>query len=561
MLLGMLAGVLLALAWLWSASYGDQMAGLSLPPVAAAAELGDEVAGEEVYVERCSPCHGLEGDGDGPVARFLNPRPRDFTAGQFKLRTTSTGEAPLDTDLIQTVKNGIPGTAMPTWEGTLSDEEIRNVLSYVKTFDPGRFDPAFPPEVVPIGEPPPITDELIAQGKAIYERVQCWKCHGDQGRADGPSAPTLEDDWGALIRPRNLTKGWTYKREATVEGIYTRFSTGMDGSPMPSFLFDIPDDERWALASYVETLIRDAPDTSKVVLRSKLISGEMPKDPDDPRWEEALALDVPMTGQVIAAPRWQNPSVDMLTVKSLYNEGQIAFLLTWDDPHKDTTHEVGVEDDTGLDGTYVDWDVYGPKPESADRSFPTYRDAIALQLPRTIPEAIRKPHFLWGRSSDPVNLWMWKSDLNEEAGDASAVEKFVARGHLVDRSGDEPLASLTERMEQLLTPYSPENQDVWGQGVWKDGAWQVVMIRDLTTEDPQDSPLEPGVLIPISFQAWDGSNGERGLMMSISSWEFLLLETPTPMSAYLYTLLGILAAAAGQVLLVRRLKRRRQTLL
>ena len=62
-----------------------------------------------------------------------------------------------------------------------------------------------------------------------------------------------------------------------------------------------------------------------------------------------------MTGQVVAAPRWQHHSVDLLTVKSLHNGQEVAFLLGWDDPHKDTVHSVAEGDDQGLDGTYVEW--------------------------------------------------------------------------------------------------------------------------------------------------------------------------------------------------------------
>ena len=79
--------------------------------------------------------------------------------------------------------------------------------------------------------------------------MECWKCHGEGGRADGESAPTLEDDWGFLIRPRNLTKEWHFKRGSSVVDIYTRLATGMDGSPMPSFLLDLDDDDRWAISA------------------------------------------------------------------------------------------------------------------------------------------------------------------------------------------------------------------------------------------------------------------------------------------------------------------------
>lgn len=502
-------------------------------------------AGKGVYQERCSPCHGVDGDGNGPVAPFLNPRPRDFTRGLFKLRSTATGEPPLDSDLIQTVKKGIPGTAMPTWEGTLSEDEIQNVVAYIKTFAPRRFDPQFPPEVVEIGGPPRITPEIIGKGKEVYASAECWKCHGATGRADGESAPELEDDWGFPIRARNLTKRWTYKRGSTVKEVYSRLSTGMDGTPMPSFFFDLTEEERWALAAYVATLLRKEPDPSQVILRSKRVDGELPMDPGDPLWEKARPLDVALSGQVLARPRWQNPSVDLITVRSLYNGGEVAFLLEWDDPFKDTVHQVKDGDDVGLEGTYAKWEVYGLRPY-------IYRDQVALQLPKRIPQGPAKPHFLWGKANDPVNLWIWRADREE------TVERVMARGHLVKNNPGETggVGSLTERMDQLFTPLPKDSQNVTGKGVWKEGAWKVVMRRALDSGDPQDVRLEAGKLIPIAFQVWDGSNGERGLMMSLSSWQFLLLETPTPIRVYIYTVIGIPVAAGLEVWLVRRLRRR-----
>ena len=54
--------------------------------------------GRVVYFKRCSFCHGLLGDGNGPASDTLDPRPRDFTLGTFKFRTTQSGELPTDED-------------------------------------------------------------------------------------------------------------------------------------------------------------------------------------------------------------------------------------------------------------------------------------------------------------------------------------------------------------------------------------------------------------------------------------------------------------------------------
>jgi mono/diheme cytochrome c family protein len=86
-------------------------------------------SGKAVYEQRCAYCHGTSGRGDGPVAASLHPRPLDFTAGRFKLRTTESGSLPTDDDLNRTILEGIPGTSMPGWRGRLSIDDVRSVVA------------------------------------------------------------------------------------------------------------------------------------------------------------------------------------------------------------------------------------------------------------------------------------------------------------------------------------------------------------------------------------------------------------------------------------------------
>ena len=81
--------------------------------------------GRSIYFRRCSFCHGLLGDGNGPAADYLDPRPRDFTLGTFKFRTTQSGELPTDEDLFRTVSRGLSGTGMQAFDSDL----IKNGLS------------------------------------------------------------------------------------------------------------------------------------------------------------------------------------------------------------------------------------------------------------------------------------------------------------------------------------------------------------------------------------------------------------------------------------------------
>jgi cbb3-type cytochrome c oxidase subunit III len=210
--------------------------------------------GKAVYDARCVECHGTSGKGDGPSASYLTPRPRDFTSGKYKIRTTETGSIPTDDDLIQSVRQGLYGTAMPAWDRILSDTEIHDVVDYIKSLAP-----AFATQqakVVALGPGAPSLPESVDRGRVVYDKLQCGKCHGSDGRGTGAVATTFEDDWKQPLKAANLTEPWTFHGGATSRDIYLRFRTGMAGTPMPSFADAATDGEMWDLANYVVSLAR-----------------------------------------------------------------------------------------------------------------------------------------------------------------------------------------------------------------------------------------------------------------------------------------------------------------
>src|ERR1043166_6459885 len=87
----------------------------------------DTVKGKAVYVKWCAGCHGDGGAGDGAAATYMLPRPRNFTGGLYKIRTTASGQLPTDADLARAIDEGLPGSAMPGWKGRLSQAERRDV--------------------------------------------------------------------------------------------------------------------------------------------------------------------------------------------------------------------------------------------------------------------------------------------------------------------------------------------------------------------------------------------------------------------------------------------------
>ncbi|MDP6709634.1 MAG: ethylbenzene dehydrogenase-related protein [Alphaproteobacteria bacterium] len=488
--------------------------------------------GQQIYFRRCSFCHGLLGDGEGPAAEFMDPRPRDFTLGTFKFRTSQSGELPLDVDLFRTVSRGLPGTGMQAFDSDLiknglSEEERWAVIAYIKTFAPefedDELDPIKTGKVISLpANRPAFSAEVVEKGKAVFERAKCWECHGKQGRGDGQKAFDRKDDWGFPIRIRNVTHPWKIKGGATVEDIYMRFSTGINGTPMPSFVKALSEEDRWYLANFIKSLQHEL--SAHQVLKVHRVEGSLPEAADDPAWQAAEPMDVRLTGQVVVAPRWQNPSIELVTLKALANESEIAILAVWDDAFKDATHD----DDQVFDAADISkpgaYNSYVAANDMVPRALETYRDALALQFSAKPTEGTKKPHFLRGSSSNPVNLWHWKADGN---GGAGAVEEAVARGWRQQARGQ------AEAQQQLS-----------GKAVWDKGRWHLVFRRPLRTEDKNDVQFVAGRFIPVSVNAWDGSNGEHGRIMSVSTWYYVFIEAGTPIRVYVFTVLAILITGA-----------------
>lgn len=325
-----------------------------------------------------------------------------------------------------------------------------------------------------------------------------------------------------------MTHPWKIKGGADVEDIYMRFSTGVNGTPMPSFARALNDEDRWYLANFIKSLQHDL--TSHAALKAMKVAGEVPGSVDDAAWADAEPMDVRLTGQVVAAPRWQNPSIELVTLRAIFNEEEIAFHMTWDDPFQDTIHDASAEIDTTDISKVGAFNSYVEAIDMTPRKLENFRDAVALQFPVKAPEGSKKPHFFRGNSSNPVHLWEWQADKD-------GVTESIARG-----------------WKQPPKPQKDEAQQVTSSAVWAEGRWTVVMKRPLVTEDKNDVQFTPGVFIPLSLNAWDGSNGEHNNIMSLSTWYSVVLEQPAPFSLYLKVLLAILAAGLIEVWLVRKAK-------
>jgi mono/diheme cytochrome c family protein len=228
------------------AAYGQQMESH------AGKWTGHSEAGRQLYYRYCWGCHGARGNGDGENAPYLNILPRNFVAATFKCRSTPTGTLPLDQDLFNTLGRGINFSNMPIWSA-LTDQQRADLVAFIKTFSP-RWKTEKPGDVIQVPAEPALSVASIKHGSELFQKLECWKCHGQEGRGDGPSASTLTDSNDQPIRPYNFTSDNRSKCGKTNQDLYKIFMTGLDGTPMPSFADVIKPEDAWDLVHFLRTL-------------------------------------------------------------------------------------------------------------------------------------------------------------------------------------------------------------------------------------------------------------------------------------------------------------------
>jgi DMSO reductase family type II enzyme heme b subunit len=287
-----------------------------------------------------------------------------------------------------------------------------------------------------------------------------------------------------------------------------------------------------------------APAQESVVVRVKLIQGEVPTDPTAPIWEKIPATEFPLSPQVHWQKRIGSVTVKSLKVRGVHNNKQIAFLLEYADPTQDPA------------------------------------DAAALEF----MVGDKKAHFAHGQpmaqvEGGPVNIWYWRNDtpgaadmtakgfgtLKKEAQqdvqakgvwkDEKTKIKFKERkvsvrkddkGNMVKdpKTGDPVIDEETKVVEQEAT-----------------GVWRVVFTRALTTTDKEDVQIQPGTFPNIAFAIWDGKKlesgdvKESGSQKAVSSWWYFNAEPPTDYAIYLYGLMAVVLAAGVEFVIIRKLKK------
>lgn len=240
--------------------------------------------GRDVYLRRCVQCHGMNGDGAGPAAAMLYPKPRDYRRGFFKFTSTPYGMKPHKEDLLRTVRRGVPGTSMPAFD-LLPEQDLQDVLDYVlvlthrgeleflvvteakaaEEIDPpvvtdsitditDAWSRAAEEVVLPVTAEPKLTLDHVVAGKQAFLTRGCSKCHGEDGRGQTPDnlRGDLKDAWGHVTRAADLTSGMLHGGREPID-VYRRIFSGINGTPMPSFKATLASEPEtvWNLVAYV----------------------------------------------------------------------------------------------------------------------------------------------------------------------------------------------------------------------------------------------------------------------------------------------------------------------
>lgn len=311
------------LAFGLSSATGEQLEAQKLQPGYYLA------SGRRLYMEHCMHCHGTSGDGAGPTAEYLYPRPRDYRKGLFKFTSTKEGLHATTGDLKRIVKMGIPGTYMPSFM-LLGDEELSQIVEYVRWLSmrgevenalvnqfatdysrdaiadaikggakmkeiladirseiadmdskvdeaAGEIADAWTmagedgSQIRPSVHHIPDSEESRRRGREVFisANAKCTNCHGPLGLGNGKQTeeyedndktkrkwdePGLHDQWGNIVKPRNLTTG-IYRGGRRPIDVFRRVRAGIKGSGMPAFGTSvIPDEDLWHLVNYVKSI-------------------------------------------------------------------------------------------------------------------------------------------------------------------------------------------------------------------------------------------------------------------------------------------------------------------
>ena len=464
--------------------------------------------GRNIYLHMCVFCHGQDGNGGGAAVEYLYPWPRDFRKGIFKFRSTPTDTLPRDEDLYRTIIDGVPGTSMPAWADAVSPEDTWALINLIKSFSP-RFQNEPPGEKIKMSEPPAATPQLIAKGGELFVQSKCVDCHGESGRGDGKFADSLIDAWKHSVFVHDITNPNYLKGGHTPEEIFQTLSTGLDGTPMRSYV-DLPEADRWALVHFIRS--RFVKEFKKAEFETDVYSYpvdvELNTDVDNPVWEGVKSTEL-----ILRPLSARRGAVDTVNFASVNNGEQLAIRMRWEDKTHDAFSELHSD---------------------------VFRDGVAVQFAlgsvTLHTHGHNEPFFGMGNRNKPVNIWHWKAGLEETLAAEDELEystggvdmDALIYGGIMSNPVSRLNTTAENAVEELnaegfgtVTPQPADNQNVQGYGEWKDGMWTVVFLRDMAQTGKWDVSLTEKEPRLIAFAVWDGLKEDRNGRKVVSVWQRL----------------------------------------
>jgi mono/diheme cytochrome c family protein len=468
--------------------------------------------GRNIYLHMCVFCHGENGDAGGAAVEYLYPWPRDFTLGIFKFRSTPTESLPRDEDLYRTIIRGVPGTSMPAWGDALSPEDTWALVNLIKSFSK-RFQNEKPADSVNISTPPASTPEQIAKGKSLFASLKCVQCHGASLNGDGKLADSLMDAWKHAVFVHDLTYPAYFKSGHQPKDIFRTLSTGLDGTPMESY-GHLPEADRWALVHFIRS--KASREKKKAEFETDVYSYkvgfELSTDVYSPVWEG-----VGTTELILRPLSARRGAVETVNISSVNNGEQLAIRLRWEDLTEDAFSNL--TQDVFRDGAAVQFAL----------------GSVTLHT-----HGHNEPFFGMGNRNKPVNIWHWKAGLaealeaeeeQEYAGGGVDMDALIFGGLMsnpvfkLNATGDNPVEELNAEGFGTITPQPPENQNIEGQGEWKDGYWTVVFLRDMPKMGKWDVELIRKDPALMALAVWDGLKEDRNGRKVITVWQRFHIKT------------------------------------
>ncbi len=507
----------LALAALY---VGCASGGQSEPSVADAMASRDHDFGSiaTAYEQHCALCHGENGDGQGAAARFLSPAPRDFTLGQFALASTRNG-VPTIADLTRTIRRGMPGSSMPSFEW-MDDDALERMAEYVRYLAveglarnlrtaseaeglrlqlPGaralaetRLTPGEP--IARVGAAPQDA-ETLELGRETYLE-HCAACHGLDGKGRKPTPDWT--DTHEIWTVRDFTAG-IMKGPSTRQELHRRVVAGMPASVMPPTRVEDPKAAA-ALITYVESLIPAGANERlrqrHTEIRATRIEGQVPEHAGDAAWDKADEVEL-----ALAPLAWNDAAIAAAKVAALHDGETFAVRVRW----QDTSRNDRLIGGSGAGGG---------------------SDAAAVQF----SAAERPAVFGMGSDENPVNIWHWKAYRFRDV--AGLTDLRPPHSHMADVPLQRHAPGVREpstgadsvRVHGFQTlPYDRDKHRVTANPSYADGEWTIVFRRALRTEVNGEIDLEPGGKVQLGVAIWNGAARRRGERKATTIWHSLTL--------------------------------------